>query len=166
MYDAKATAEQEWEVFKALCPKELMDIIESPDITTVQYKKIYNMLLSLGFYDSATLFLESKYALVQENRKKNNETDLLVFTNTAMRRNKYSDDYVQLFIDNVRNIHLQKHFENYSQKYSKMLTKCHTLGSVPNVWHFVNFFHSLLLPRYGVSGYIYLFCLFLRVRQS
>ncbi len=97
-----------------------MDIAESPDITTAQYKKIYNMLLSLGFYDFATLFLERKYALVQENRKKSNETDLLVFNNTAMRRNKYSDDYVQLFIDNVRNIHLQKHFENYSQKYSKM----------------------------------------------
>jgi len=120
VYDARATAEQEWELFKILCPKEIMDIAESPDITTFQYIKVYNMLLALGFYDCATQFLESKYDLIKKNRAKNNETDLLVLTSTSMRQNKFSDDFVQLFISNVRNMHLQKHFKNYSEKYSKM----------------------------------------------
>ncbi len=86
----EATAKQDWKVFKALCPKEMMDIIKSPDLTPEQYRKLINAIKALGFYDIAMVFMIRRY------------------------------EYVDLFINNVKNVNLQKYFEERSIEYVKL----------------------------------------------
>lgn len=41
--------EQEWAVFKALCPQSLLDLIEDPNISFQDFQRVTDMFFTLGF---------------------------------------------------------------------------------------------------------------------
>lgn len=114
------SAKQDWKVFKALCPKEMMDIIKSPDLTPEQYRKLINAIKALGFYDIAMVFMIRRYEDVLSRWKGTHPEDIFCISSSTMRETKYGYEYVDLFINNVKNVKLHKYFEEQSKKYVKL----------------------------------------------
>ncbi len=120
MNHVKEAAKQDWKVFKALCPKEMMDIIKSPDLTPEQFRKLINAIKALGFYDIAMLFMIRRYQDVISRWKGTHPEDIFCISSCSMRKRKYGYEYVDLFIDNVKNVKLHKYFEEQSIKYATL----------------------------------------------
>ena len=115
----KITAEEDMAVFKALCPQELMDIMESPDLSPTEYKKIMNTLKALGFYGYANLFTETRMADVKSRWVKSHPEDVFLISSSRMQEEKYGYEYVDMFINNIKNENLKIHFKTTSENYTE-----------------------------------------------
>lgn len=96
--------EQEWAVFKAICPKPLLDIIETVDISYSDYIKIVNMYHLLGFDELSKDFLVSRFEDLQEDTEKVCKAGM----NPAKAKyykveyEEYEEkEYIQLFLENI-----------------------------------------------------------------
>lgn len=89
--------EQEWRVFKILCPKQLMDIIKRASKTGENRRSIVAMFDCLGFMDLSFYFFTEfhfKFGM--------GECIKLVKGNTKSEKRKYTEnELIQMFIDNI-----------------------------------------------------------------
>ena len=116
----KITAEEDMAVFKVLCPKELIAIMESPDLSPTDYRKIINALKALGFYGYANLFTEERMNDVKSRWVKSHPEDIFIIGSSRMREEKYGYEYVDMFINNIKNENLKSHFKTTAENYPEL----------------------------------------------
>lgn len=102
-------ARQEWKVFKALCPRELMTIVKRKKVSHFSYENIINLMEDLRFYELAMWFLIEKKVVAYERTKK---TEQFLRHLTQGKTYDYCERnlYTKIFIDNIENEFLKKYF--------------------------------------------------------
>ena len=89
MYDYKTALEQEWAVFRALAPKELVDLFLEPNPDYATREAIDGLLIDLGFFE-----LSMEYC----HRKRTKKANLTVLDG----REFTSRDLLRLLMDNIQ----------------------------------------------------------------
>lgn len=60
MYDPKTALQQEWAVFRALAPQELLDLILAPNLDHEMSPPLETMLIELGFFELSLEYCQMK----------------------------------------------------------------------------------------------------------
>lgn len=60
MYDPKTALQQEWTVFRALAPQELLDLILAPNLDHEMRNTLETMLIELGFFELSLEYCQWK----------------------------------------------------------------------------------------------------------
>jgi len=94
---------QEWQIFKAICPKSILRKIKGKDTDTAEYYSIANAVFFLGFSEICDEMLENapqKFAKEKEGWNKNSTPNIEKI------------DYIcSLFIKEIKSQNLQKLFK-------------------------------------------------------
>lgn len=100
-------AEQEWAVFSALCPPELMAIIKDPDMVPVTYEAVARMFEMLGFQELEMEFANNKKLRLPPGEDINPIIDLMDYQNIFL----YIRPLLHLFVENIQSDSLRDLFE-------------------------------------------------------
>lgn len=106
---------QEWEVFKALCPKELMKIIKCKKISFYTYENIINLMKNLGFNELSMWLLMGKYSAMYDNTE--NAEKLIDELSPETVCHDYNGRlFTKIFIDNIENEYLKEYFSQLNKR--------------------------------------------------
>lgn len=98
MYDYKTALEQEWAVFRALAPQELIDLILAPNLDHEMRNSLETMLIELGFHE-----LSMEYC-----HRKGSDKILQHLLGGQERDTRH---LLRLFMDNIQSEELHKLFD-------------------------------------------------------
>ena len=102
---------QDWDVFRTLCPREIIDILESPKLTFYYYFNITRAMTALGFSDLSLYVTTEKYNVMSSNTKDFKEI-LDSLDNENLPKEYNGEYFVNMFIDNIQNMYLKQYFSS------------------------------------------------------
>ena len=98
MYDDQTALKQEWAVFCALAPQELLDRVQTPNLDHEKKGAIETMFIQLGFFELALEYYPQK--------------DTCQVIRDALERREYDTrDLLRLFMDNIHSEDLHHLFD-------------------------------------------------------
>ncbi len=98
MYDYQTALKQEWAVFCALAPKELVDLIQDPNPSHQLSEALETMLLELGFFE-----LSMEYCHREPSKK--------VHLTVVGEKELTTQDLLRSFMDNIQSEGLHHLFD-------------------------------------------------------
>lgn len=92
---------QDWDIFKALAPEELINLIQDKNISIETSQKIAQTLFYLGFN-----YLFHEYVLKVHSKKLNKEIEDMEIIYDGFK----SKDFINKFLNNIENEKIKKMF--------------------------------------------------------
>lgn len=120
MTNPKVVAQQEWQIFQAICPEKLMDMMKQSELTSSEFVHIMTGIRALGFFDLAMYFMGHKRDSVKESTKRLSnifKSDPLELPAYKMREKGYGKDFARQFIANIENEKLRQDFSKRAAEF-------------------------------------------------